>query len=137
MQPAFVDVLACAWGTTRFSFAADGRLIEVSIRSGEQPGQRGRRPAGAPSKAALKAWLRDYEQGGGAPFPGPWDVPGASAFRQAVYRAVAAIHRVWSWLLRPRHVGSRLRFGPPRTTQQPPQLSNTGHCVLGRWAHLV
>ena len=91
MQPAFVDVLACAWGTTRFSFAADGRLIEVSIRSGEQPGQRGRRPADAPSKAALKAWLRDYEQGGGAPFPGPWDVPGASAFRQAVYRAVAAI----------------------------------------------
>lgn len=91
MQAVFVEVLDCAWGTTRFGFAADGTLIETSIRSGEPEGRRGTRPRGAPGTRALRAWLRDFEQGGGAEFPGPWELPGASEFRRAVYRVVADI----------------------------------------------
>lgn len=91
MDAVFVEVLDCAWGTTQFCFSADGALVEVSIRSGEPEGRSGKRPQGAPSTRALRAWLRDYEQGGGAAFPGRWEVPGASAFRRAVYQAVADI----------------------------------------------
>lgn len=91
MHPVFVEVLDCAWGTTQFRFAENGELVEISIRSGKAEGRQGKRPVGAPSTRALRAWLRDYERGGGAEFPGPWQVPGASEFRQAVYRAVAAI----------------------------------------------
>ena len=91
MEAVFVEVLDCAWGTTQFCFADDGALIEISIRSGEAEGRRGDRPRGAPSTRALRAWLRDYEQGGGAEFPGPWKVPGASEFRRKVYRVVADI----------------------------------------------
>lgn len=91
MQAVFAEVLDCAWGTTLFRFSADGALIEISIRSGKPEGRRGARPVGAPGTRALRAWLRDFEQGGGAKFPGPWEIPGASDFRRAVYRVVADI----------------------------------------------
>ncbi len=91
MEPVFAEVLSCSWGTTRFDFAADGSLIEISIRTGQELGCCGKRPVGAPSSRALRAWLRDYEAGGGQDFPGPWEVPGASEFRRKVYRVVAEI----------------------------------------------
>lgn len=91
MQPVFSEVLSCSWGTTGFDFIADGSLVEISIRAGQELGCHGQRPADAPSSRALRAWLRDYEAGGGLDFPGNWDVPGASEFRRQVYRVVAAI----------------------------------------------
>lgn len=91
MSEAFVDVVPSPWGRTALSFDAAGRLIELKIRTRREAGARGRRPAGAPSHAALARWLKTYGAGREAPFPGDWEVPGASTFRQAVYRVVAAI----------------------------------------------
>lgn len=91
MTAVFVQVLACAWGKTSFSFAEDGALVAISIRPRRAPGVVGTRPPGAPSGRALQAWLRDYERGGGKAFPGRWAIPGRSEFRRRVYAAVAAI----------------------------------------------
>ncbi|MCH2100861.1 MAG: methylated-DNA--[protein]-cysteine S-methyltransferase [Planctomycetes bacterium] len=91
MEPVFVEVLDCAWGAPQFSFAANGFLTEISLRFSEPKGGHGERPGGAPSKRVLRSWLRDYERGGGAEFPGFWELPGKSEFRRAVYQVVAAI----------------------------------------------
>lgn len=61
------------------------------MRTRRAEGARGKRPAGAPSRAALVRWLKAYGAGQEAPFPGDWEIPGASEFRQEVYRVVAAI----------------------------------------------
>jgi methylated-DNA-[protein]-cysteine S-methyltransferase len=121
MQPVFAEALPCAWGTTRFDFAADGSLIEISIRTGQQLGCRGKRPSGAPSSQELRAWLRDYEAGGGQDFPGPWDVPGASEFRRNVYGVVAAIP-----------VGETLSYGEVAAASGSPGASRAVGTAMGQ-----
>jgi O6-methylguanine-DNA--protein-cysteine methyltransferase len=121
MESVFAEVLSCSWGTTRFDFAADGGLVEISIRTGQELGCRGKRPAGAPSSRALRAWLRDYEAGGGQEFPGAWDVPGASEFRRAVYRVVAAIP-----------VGTTLSYGEVAAAVGSPGASRAVGTAMGQ-----
>jgi O6-methylguanine-DNA--protein-cysteine methyltransferase len=121
MEPVFAEVLPCSWGTTRFDFAADGSLVEISIRTGQELGCRAKRPAGAPSSRALRTWLRDYEAGGGQDFPGPWDVPGVSEFRRRVYRVVAAIP-----------VGETLSYGEVAAAAGSPGASRAVGTAMGQ-----
>ncbi len=88
MGAVFHQTLQARWGKVTFSFADDGSLIEISMRTRRQVGKSGTRPKGAPSSAAVSKWLRNFERGQVDPFPGSWQMPGDSEFRRKVYRAV-------------------------------------------------
>lgn len=91
MAAVFHQTLAAHWGKASFSFAADGKLVEISTRPRRPVGTSGKRPRGAPSSAALSKWLKHFEKGQVDDFPGPWDMPGDSDFRRRVYQAVFEI----------------------------------------------
>ena len=91
MEAVHESTVAGALGRVRFSFAADGSLVAIKLRARTKPGERGARPAGAPDLAALEAWLAAKLRGEDAPFPGRWDVPGATDFSRKVYRVVSRI----------------------------------------------
>ena len=78
-------------GRVRFGFAADGSLVAVKLRSASRAGSKGARPAGAPDADALRAWVDTKLAGQDAPFPGRWEVPGATPFSRKVYRVVSRI----------------------------------------------
>ncbi len=91
MSVVFRQTLSASWGKASFCFAADGNLVEISLRARRAVGCMGKRPAGAPTAAALKKWLRAFERGQAGSFPGPWQNPGITDFRRRVYAAVFAI----------------------------------------------
>ena len=101
MEAVHETTIASAIGRIRFSFAADGSLVEVKLRAFNPEGERalldgapvegGRRPAGAPGIRALKSWLKAKMSGTEADFPGAWRVPGSTPFATKVYEVVAQI----------------------------------------------
>ncbi|RMH02793.1 MAG: MGMT family protein [Planctomycetota bacterium] len=91
-SPVFAEVLTSPIGPLGFLYSEDGELLEIQLPA---PGRRhrrfGRRPAGAPSRRAVEAWIRAWFREGTADFPGRWRLPGARPFTRAVYRQVARI----------------------------------------------
>ncbi len=93
MPPVHVIVIASqALGRVAFSFAEDGRLLSLKLRS------RRRLSVGSPERAlqapkisALREWLAAFEVGGANEFPGPWNLPGQTSFQRKVYEVVANI----------------------------------------------
>ncbi len=74
----------------RLGFAADGRLLRLElVPEGPPPG--GRRPAAAPDREAVAAWLAAYGDPAAPPFPGRWELPGRTPFARRVHAAVAAL----------------------------------------------
>ena len=88
MGAVFFQTLQARWGKVTFSFAADGNLIEISMRTRREVGVAGKRPKIVPSAASLGKSLKHFENGQVDPFPGPWQIPGDSEFRRKVYKAV-------------------------------------------------
>lgn len=91
MEAVHESTVASPVGRIRFSFAEDGTLVGVKLRARNAVGERGKRPVAAPGPKALSAWVASKLAGEDAPFPGPWDVPGATPFTSKVYRVVARI----------------------------------------------
>lgn len=78
-------------GRVRFSFAADGTLVAVKLRSDSRSGALGKASASVPTCAKLELWLKAYLAGRDQPFPGKWEIPGKTDFARSVYAAVAAL----------------------------------------------
>ncbi|KAA3612805.1 MAG: methylated-DNA--[protein]-cysteine S-methyltransferase [Planctomycetota bacterium] len=94
MEPLYQDEIASPFGTVRFLFQDDGSLAEIHLPGCGCPEETPlirRRPAGAPTKAELKRWLKQALVGGAEAFPGRWQLPGNTPFMKEIYRRVAAI----------------------------------------------
>ncbi|MHC4380555.1 MAG: methylated-DNA--[protein]-cysteine S-methyltransferase [Planctomycetota bacterium] len=78
-------------GGVRFTFDAEGHLETVKMRCSEMAGASGKRPAGAPTVAAVRSWLRGYLAGRDVAFPGKWKNPGQTAFARKVYQVTARL----------------------------------------------
>jgi len=91
MEAVHETTVRSALGRIRFSFAADGSLMAVKLRCPDRVGSKGPRPDGAPDARALQAWVDAKLAGQEAPFPGRWEVPGATPFSRKVYRVVSRI----------------------------------------------
>lgn len=93
MPPVHVIVIASqALGRVAFSFAEDGSLLSLKLRS------RRRLSVGtpelapkAPSVELLRKWLAAFEDGTSKSFPGDWKLPGQTPFQRKVYQVVANI----------------------------------------------
>jgi len=93
MPPVHVLVLQSrSLGRVAFSFAADGSLLALKLRSRRRvcTGAPELAPK-APKMAALQRWLEAFEQGTAGSFPGPWQLPGQTPFQRQVYEVVAEI----------------------------------------------
>lgn len=88
---ARTEPLASPLGTLELAFAADGDLLRLRLPGRGPVRARGRRPAGAPSRAALRSWIEAWFGGGAAAFPGRWRMPGSTPFQRRVYEQVANI----------------------------------------------
>lgn len=90
-KPAvYSEVVVHPMGTFRFSFDHEGVLVRLDLPGRHRLKQAtGSRPANAPSKARVRAWLQRRLAGDNADFPGPWQLPGKTPFIRRIYRALA------------------------------------------------
>jgi len=92
MDVACSETIATPLGPFRFHWAPDGTLLALDLPGrGPAGATGGRRPAGAPPRSAVRAWLRAFLQGRGSDFPGRWELPGRSSFARRVYRRLCAV----------------------------------------------
>jgi methylated-DNA-[protein]-cysteine S-methyltransferase len=108
-------------GKVRFRFDEEGALTEVKMNVSDPVGLSGKRPAKAPTKAAVGAWLKSYLKAEDHPFPGSWRNPGSTAFSESVYRVVAEVP-----------AGQTLSYGEVAAKAGSPKASRAVGGAMGR-----
>jgi len=108
-------------GRVRFSFDAEGCLLEVKMRAVQRSGACGKAPLSVPSRLQLERWLKAYLVGNALPFPGKWEIPGNTEFARAVYAVVAAIK-----------VGQTLSYGEVAVLAGAPKAFRAVGTAMGR-----